>query len=71
MEQALRTRSNIKKMRLYGRFMTESHSQSKKIREKKHQQQGDKICQESHGEAAILPEEKGSEQGQHAREEML
>jgi hypothetical protein len=53
--------------------MTESHSQSKKIREKKHQQQGDKICQESHGEAAILPEEKGSEQGQHAhaREEML
>jgi hypothetical protein len=55
-----------KKTRLYGRFMTESRSQSKKKKEKKQQQQGGEIRAltfSGDGEDAILPKEKGSEQG--------
>lgn len=71
MEQALRTRSNIKKNETLWEVYDGIAFTVQENKGKETSTARDKICQESHGEAEILPEEKGSEQGKHAREEML
>jgi hypothetical protein len=65
MEQALRRRSNIKNEPLWEVYDGIAFTIQEK-KEKKHQQQGDEICAltfSGDGEDAILPKEKGSEQG--------